>query len=80
MRDILSDEMPEAIMVNGILFELYTDFRTWLKAGKLLNKLKNAKEEDQNTIFVDICDLTIRKYPEKGYVIGDELIYGLMDF
>ena len=80
MRDILSDGMPEAIKVNGILFELNTDFRVWLKTGKLLNKIRVAKDDEANEIFIEICDLVIRKYPEKGYVIGDELLAGLIDF
>jgi len=80
MKNILFDEMPEAISVNGILFEINTDFRIWLKIGKLLKKIENAKDEAVNDIFVEICDLAIYKYPEKGYVLGDELLYGVIDF
>ena len=67
-------------MVNGILFELNTDFRIWVKIGKLMKKLETAKDEESNAVFVEICNLAIYKYPESGYVLGDELLYGLMDF
>ena len=80
MRDILSDRMPEAIKVNGILFELKTDFRVWLKVGRLLSKMRSVKDEEANALFFEICEVAIRKYPEKGYVIGDELLTGLFDF
>ena len=80
MRNILFDEMPEAITVNGIIFELNTDFRIWLKIGRLFRKIENAKGETANDLFLEICDLAVYKYPEQGYVLGDELIFGLMDF
>ena len=80
MRNILFDEMPEAITVNGILFELNTDFRIWLKVGRLMQKLEAAVDDEKNDIFLDICDLAVYKYPDQGYVLGDELLYGLMDF
>lgn len=80
MRNILFDEMPEAVTVNGIIFELNTDFRIWLKVGRLFKKIEKAKDDDKNDIFVEICELVVYKYPDDGYVIGDELLYGLMDF
>ena len=76
--NILSDGMPEAITVNGIPFSLNTDYRVWLKAGRLFDKLNTA--EDQNPIFLEICELTVKKYPEEGYVMGEDLIFGLLEF
>ena len=78
LKTILADSMPTAISVNGVLFELNTDYRTWLKVGVLLEKMNGAKEA--NALFFEICELAIRKYPEQGYVIGDELLAGLVEF
>ena len=78
LKTILADSMPTAITVNGVLFELNTDYRTWLKVGVLMDKLNVA--ENANAVFFEICELAIRKYPENGYVIGDELLAGLLEF
>ena len=78
LNNILSNGMPEAITVNGIPFELNTDYRTWLQIGYLLDELKYTK--DYNKILIDICDLAIAEYPEKGYVLGDDLIAGIVEF
>lgn len=74
---ILFREMPDAILVDGVEYQLYTDFRTWLKAGHLLSKLNSKNGEE---ILFDVCDLVVFKYPEEGYVLGDSFIQGVLDF
>ena len=76
--NILSDGMPESITVNGVPFVLKTDYRLWLKAGMLFDKLDGAK--DTYPILTELCDLVIDEYPEGDFVYGDDLIYGLLEF
>lgn len=78
INNILADGMPTAITVNGIPFELNTDYRTWLKVGVLMNEMNGS--DNPNELFFQICELAVKKYPEKGYVIGDELLAGLLEF
>lgn len=78
MMNILFNAMPTAVSVNGIEFELNTDFRVWLQVGELLEEMNTA--EDKNAVFFDICEITVKEYPEKGYVLGDELLEGLCQF
>lgn len=74
---ILFREMPDSIRVNGLEYQLYTDYRTWLKAGHILSKLNDKNAEE--TLF-EVCDLVVFKYPEEGFVLGDDFIQGVLDF
>ena len=74
---ILFREMPDTISVDGVEYQLYTDFRTWLKAGHILSKLNDKNAEE--TLF-EVCDLVVFKYPDEGFVLGDDFIQGVLDF
>ena len=78
MMNILFNSMPTAVSVNGVEFELNTDFRVWLQVGELFEEMNTA--DDKNAVFFDICELVVKTYPEKGYVLGDELLEGLAQF
>ena len=76
--NILSDGMPESITVNGVPFALKTDYRLWLKAGTLFDKLNGTS--DGYPILQELCELVVDKYPEEGFVDGEDLILGLVEF
>ena len=63
--------MPDAIVVNGIPYNVYTDFRTWMKVGVLLDGFSVAK--DRESLFYEICDLVVKEYPKKDIDANDFL-------
>lgn len=69
--------MPDAITVNGIPFDIYTDFRIWIQAGYMIQNLSVAK--DQNEAFKEICDLVVKEYP-KEYIYADDFLSALLQF
>ena len=77
LNKILFREMPDTIKVDGVEYQLYTDFRTWLKAGHILSKLNEKNGEE---ILFELCDLVVFKYPDEGFALGDSFIQGILDF
>ena len=77
LKNILTDGMPDAIVVNGIPFDIYTDFRIWLRAGYMIQSLSTTK--DQNEVFKEICDLVVKEYP-KEYIYADDFLSALLQF
>ena len=81
IKNILTDGMPDTIVVDGVPFEIYTDYRTWIKVGYKLKELSAAKDqsEEQYQKFVELCDLCIKDYP-KGYLLADDIINSILNF
>ncbi|MBP5782778.1 MAG: hypothetical protein J6W04_04480 [Bacteroidales bacterium] len=77
LNNILTNGMPTAISVNGIPFDIYTDFRTWIQAGYLIQKIAIAK--NQMEIFEELCDLVVKEYP-KNYLYADDFLSALIQF
>ncbi len=79
VKNILTDGMPDTIIVNGIPYDIYTDFRTWLKAGYLLDEFPTAIEEDRTKIFLEIYELVVKENP-KGNILAEDFLDSIVQF
>ena len=77
IKNILTNGMPDAISVNGVPFEIYTDFRTWIEAGYIIQRIGVSK--DQNADFEKLCDLVVKEYP-KNYLYADDFLQAIIQF
>lgn len=77
VSNILTDGMPDTLLVNGVPFEIYTDFRVWIEAGYLIQEISISK--DQNKVFEELCNLVVKEYP-KGYLYADDFLQALVQF
>ena len=74
------DGMPDTIVVNGIPYDIYTDFRTWIRAGYMLSDLHHAsQDEERNQIFIDLCDLVVKEYPKQD-IPADDFLESIISF
>ena len=71
--------MPDTIVVDGIPYDVYTDFRTWMKAGYLLEEFSVATDEDQTKIFLELYDLVVKENP-KGDILADDFLDSVAQF
>ena len=71
--------MPDTIVVNGIPYDVYTDFRTWMRAGYLLEDYSVATEEQREKIFFELYDLVVKENP-KGNILADDWIDSIIQF
>ena len=80
IANILTDGMPDTIFVDGVPFEIYTDYRTWIKVGYLLDELSMLSDsQEQYEKFAEICNLAIKKFPEQN-IFSDAVIQALANF
>ena len=78
MWSILTDPLPDVISVNGVTFEVFTDFRVWLRAGQLLSGAgREIKQETLSRLF----DLVVpAEGRPKGYILGADFIEAVSVF
>lgn len=77
LNNILTNGMPDVISVNGVPFEIFTDFRTWIEAGYIIEEIPHSK--DQNAEFEKLCKLVVKEYP-KNYLYADDFLQALIQF
>ena len=81
LKNILLDGMPDAIVVNGIPFDIYTDYRAWIRVGYLIEDLSRLDKnpEKQYEKFKEISELVIKENP-KGIILSDDFIESIVNF
>ena len=76
MWSVLTDTLPEVIVVNGVQFGVETDFRVWIRAGQILNNAPdNPTAEVSNRLIAELYDLIVKDDEEPdGFIPGADFI------
>ena len=82
MWSILTDPLPDVISVNGVTFDVNTDFRVWLRAGQLLSAGgKEIRPEKKDELTRRLFDLIVpADGGPKGYILEADFIDAVSTF
>ena len=82
MWSVLTDTLPEVIVVNGVQFGVETDFRVWIRAGQILNNAPdNPTAEVSNRLIAELYDLIVKDDEEPdGFIPGADFITAVTEF
>lgn len=82
MWSVLTDTLPEVVIVNGVQFGVETDFRVWIRVGQILNDCpENPTAEVTNRLIAELYDLIVKIDEEPdGIIPGADFITAVTEF
>lgn len=68
---ILTEKLPEDVIINGEAYRINTDFATWIRFCEAMSKIKDDPEEVAVEV-INIC-MAEKRLPENIFVLTDAL-------